>query len=148
MGALNTTMWQILLYTSFKKLYYIRHWHYTANISRFSLRPYFLSLPSVALQSASHSLTPQQAFISLAYEPVLFLCTCTYRLPHLIPELLPLGLAARTPHPWLIYCPTHQQKVIFLTSLLQHTGYQFTMIWADNIQRKRQNDQGYSLTCI
>jgi len=32
----------------------------------------FFPLSPVTLQSASHSLTPQQAFVSLAYESVLF----------------------------------------------------------------------------
>jgi hypothetical protein len=126
MGAPNIiTMQQILLYTSNKKLYYIRHWHYTATFYVFHCTLTFFSLLPVMLQSASHSLSPQQAFISLAYKSVLSTHTCIYRLPQQKPELLPLGLAT-TQHLWLTYCPTRWKKFSFLTSLLQHTGCQFS----------------------
>jgi hypothetical protein len=116
MGTINiTTMWQILLYTSFKKSYYIRHWHYADNISCFLLHSYVLPLPPVTLQSASHSLTPQQAFTS-QHTISSSICKFIYRLPQQIPKLLPLGLAARTEYPthllprksfsWHHYCNT------------------------------------------
>lgn len=121
MGTINiTTMWQILLYTSFKKLYYIGTDTMQTTFHVFHYTLTFFPLPPVTLQSARHSLTPQQAFTSLVYNQFFLYvnlytdCHSKYQnfyhldLQHVqnTPDSLTAQLSARKSFSWHHYCNT------------------------------------------